>query len=79
MLICMEKLLLVAPNWSSLCSCFNSLCIPLFQQITKMYDMLNKNSLGLLRKGAAKQSRFESIVKLWKEQELNLWVNRLVR
>ena len=29
--------------------------------ITKMYDMLNKNSLGLLKKGAAKQSRIKRI------------------
>ena len=30
--------------------------------ITKISDMLNKNSLGLLKKGAAKQSRIKSIV-----------------
>ena len=29
--------------------------------ITKMYDMLNKNSLVLLKKGAAKQSRIKRI------------------
>ena len=29
--------------------------------ITKISDMLNKNSLGLLKKGAAKQSRIKSI------------------
>ena len=36
-----------------------SICVVLYssKQITKMYDMLNKNSLGLLKKGAAKQSR----------------------
>ena len=32
-----------------------------YHQITKMYDMLNKNSLGLLKKGAAKQSRIKRI------------------
>ena len=30
--------------------------------ITKISDMLNKNSLGLLKKGAANQSRIKSIV-----------------
>ena len=30
--------------------------------IAKISDMLNKNSLGLLKKGAAKQSRIKSIV-----------------
>ena len=30
--------------------------------ITKISDMLSKNSLGLLKKGAAKQSRIKSIV-----------------
>ena len=29
--------------------------------LTKTNDMLNKNSLGLLKKGAAKQSRIKSI------------------
>ena len=28
----------------------HSMCISLFQQITTMYDMLNKNSLGLLKR-----------------------------
>ena len=43
---------------------YHGICISIFQQITKMYDMLNKNSPGLLKKGAAKQSRINSIVKL---------------
>ena len=42
---------------------YHSICISLFHQITKMYDMLNKNSLGLLKKSAAKQSKIKSIVK----------------
>ena len=32
--------------------------------IANMYDMLNKSSLGLLKKGAAKQNTIKSIVKL---------------
>ena len=32
-----------------------------FSLITKIHDMLNKNNLGLLKKGAAKQSRIKSI------------------
>ena len=32
-----------------------------FRLLTKTNDMLNKNSLGLLKKGAAKQSRIKSI------------------
>ena len=43
---------------------YRDMCISIFQQITKMYDMLNKNSQGLLKKGTAKQSRIKSIVKL---------------
>ena len=43
---------------------YHGMCISIFQQFTKMYDMLNKNSQGLLKKGAAKQSRIKSIVKL---------------
>ena len=54
---------------------YHSMCTSLFQQITKMYDMLNKKSLGLLKKGAVKQSRINSTVKLG----LSLWLNRLVR
>ena len=45
-------------HWSSLCS---SAPAYMLHHITKMYDMLNKNSLGLLKKGAAKQSRIKKI------------------
>ena len=59
------KLPPVAPNVNAL---IFIVCIILvfiiFQQTTKMYDMLNKNSLGLLKKGAVKQNRINSIVKL---------------
>ena len=40
------------------------MCISIFQQFTKMHDMLNKNSLGLLKKSATKQSTVESKVLL---------------
>ena len=38
----------------------HSMYISMFQQIAKIYDMLNINSLGLLKKGAAKQSRIKN-------------------
>ena len=51
-------------HWSSLCSSAPAYMlhhIIVRMCITKMYDMLNKNSLGLLKKGAAKQSRIKRI------------------
>ena len=52
--------------------------------ITKISDMLNKNILGLLKKGAAKQSRIKSIV--WHlrwlvrtRANISLWPSGLVR
>ena len=44
--------------------CINTnllICVSANYKITKMYDMLNKNSLGLLKKGVAKQNRIKSI------------------
>ena len=53
-------------HWSSLCSSAPAYMlhhITYSMCITKMYDMLNKISLGLLKKGAAKQSEIKKGVK----------------
>ena len=52
--------------------------------ITKINDMLSKNSLGLLKKGAAKQSRIKSIAWHFRcfvrtRADISLWPSGLVR
>ena len=50
-------------HWSSLCSSAPAYMLHhiIVCVLKKMYDMLNKNSLVLLKKGAAKQSRIKRI------------------
>ena len=42
---------------------YHNMCISIFQQITKMYDMLNKNSQGLLKRALPSKVESKLIVR----------------